>query len=373
MTYASKYKTTGLKAPPAPLAFAGTTIVKESLEAAKTIGISTDKFVVPAGYTLRYYSVAASFLHVKYPKIAVQVGQDLVWVVEAGQVMPSLASNTFGEYVGYTTGSVPVSVTSYDVVAFAVNVQGECVRTTEEYQKWQLETYDKIAAAYQALQTAYDQQVAQAQVASGITIEGRNPAMNRIIEKTELKKLCIMMMTGQHLSDFNAMTDPSDKPKHHPEVLIDEALYEGPIAQFFEQAFEWEQMTYLFYPYYWGRKKNWVEISKLTDPDPIFAQFLTAGFARVLVPVPIPYVDSVLYLLQSDDPDLRQRVWRGAERPTLKDKDGLYESITEELRDQTDDLANAKPEGAPWEFTLPTTLVWLQPNAELPTFETPDE
>jgi hypothetical protein len=27
------------------------------------------------------------------------------------------------------------------------------------------------------------------------------------------------------------------------------------------------------------------------------------------------------------------------------------------------------PEGEPWEFTLPTTLVWLQPTDALPTFQ----
>ena len=126
-------------------------------------------------------------------------------------------------------------------------------------------------------------------------------------------------------------------------------------------------MTYLFYPYFWGRKNQWVEVTHLTDPDPQFGQFLTAGAARVVVPVPIAYVTAVQFLLQSTTTDLRKKVWGGGSRPTLDDP--LYVSVTEEMRTQTDDLAGATPEGTPWEFTLPTTLVWLQPDATLPKFE----
>lgn len=142
-----------------------------------------------------------------------------------------------------------------------------------------------------------------------------------------------------------------------------------PIIQFFEQAFEWEQITYVYYPYFWGRKKNWVKVvNNPPDPDPLFQQFLTAGAARVLVPVPLAYHDSVIYLLQNGKKDLRDRVWGGGGAPTLGSD--LYISIAEELRNQTDDLAGAKPDPdvEPWEFTLPTTLVWLQPDDKLPVF-----
>jgi hypothetical protein len=261
------------------------------------------------------------------------------------------------------------------VNAFSVHVVGTCQRDDKgagTLDQWKLKTFEKIYAAYQALQTAYDQKVAQAEAQAGIMIEGRNPAQNRVIEKTELKKLCITMMTGQHFSQFKAMTDPPDKPKTYPEVDVLQALDEGRIEQFFEQAFEWEQMTYLYYPYFWGRKKNWVDITHLSDPDPMFAQFLAAGAARVVVPVPIAYADSVLYLLQNPHhkKELRDKVWKGGERPTLEDKNGLYISIAEEFRNQTDDLNGAKPDPdiEPWEFTLPTTLVWLQPDDKLPTF-----
>jgi hypothetical protein len=98
----------------------------------------------------------------------------------------------------------------------------------------------------------------------------------------------------------------------------------------------------------------------------LFQKFLTAGSCRVVVPVPIAYVDAVLYLLQSPATDLGSKVWQGGDPPTLDSP--LYVSLAQEFQNQTDDLADAVPEGDPWEFTLPTTLVWLQPDGALPTF-----
>lgn len=375
--YASRYNAAGITTPPPFTVYTGMKkpLVKEGLERGKTIGMGAEDLAIPNDYTLWFYSAAVSLILAQFPQFTLQVGGDSHPIKETpGGGGSPMASTVVGSAVGAVGASVnvPVSVVGYDVTAFAVNVQGICVRTNEAIEKWRLQTFDKIYAAYQALQTAYDQKVAQAEAQAGIIIEGRNPAQNRVIEKAELKKLCITMMTGQHFDQFNAMTDPPDKPKTYPEVDVFEALDEGRIEQFFEQAFEWEQMTYLFYSYFWGRKKNWVDITHLSDPDPLFAQFLTAGAARVVVPVPIAYANSVQYLLQNPKhkKELRDKIWGGGGRPTIEDKDGLYISITEELRNQTDDLNGAKPDDSPpWEFTLPTTLVWLQPDAALPKFE----
>ncbi len=58
--------------------------------------------------------------------------------------------------------------------------------------------------------------------------------------------------------------------------------------------------------------------------------------------------------------------------PLIRKDDGslndLFISIADELRNQTDDLGKAMPEGEPWEVVLPTTLVYLQKDSDLPTF-----
>lgn len=365
LRYAAKYGAT-VAAPPALFTYVGAAIApKDGLGEGKAFSFAAKDLVVDAGYTLSSYSIAVSILWVNYPKFNCQVRGDVWRLLDSPSSVPMFESQ-LGDIAGnnaQVSGVVPFSVACYDVVAFALDIQAVCVRTPESFADWRIDTHTKIHTAYLALQEAYDQKVTEAEAAHGVPIEGQNPGLNRVVEKNELKKACITMMTGQHFSQFGAVTEAK-----HPEIDVLKALDEGPIVQFFEQAFEWEQLTYLFYPYFWGRKQQWSAVTNLTDPDSLFQQFLSAGAARVLVPVPIAYVDAVLYLLQNPlkETQLSKKVWGGGPRPTIGTS--LYMSIAEELRDQTDDLAGAVPEGEPWEFTLPTTLVWLQPDGTLPAF-----
>jgi hypothetical protein len=43
--------------------------------------------------------------------------------------------------------------------------------------------------------------------------------------------------------------------------------------------------VYITYPYFWGRPDTWItKLTTINDPDPVFDEFLKAGFARVVVP-----------------------------------------------------------------------------------------
>src|SRR5438270_6601581 len=80
--------------------------------------------------------------------------------------------------------------------------------------------------------------------------------------------------------------DLSDPNNPKPPVLNPPvAAVIGRQIQFVEQAFEWPQMTYRLYPYYWKPSASWRNAMLLDDPDPTFAEFLRAGSARVVVPV----------------------------------------------------------------------------------------
>lgn len=70
--------------------------------------------------------------------------------------------------------------------------------------------------------------------------------------RTKLKKNCISILTDQHFDAFDAIDPTSQFPQ------IDVALNEsqGAYARFFEQAFEWKEMTWLTYPYYWGASRS---------------------------------------------------------------------------------------------------------------------
>jgi len=168
---------------------------------------------------------------------------------------------------------------------------------------------------------------------------------------------------------FDATSDFGDYG--YPEVDDEEALVEGRIIQFFEQAFEWTNVTYRFYPYMWGRKENWRDIFPVSDTDPQFTDFLRAGAARVVVPAHPAYAEPILHYMATSE------IWNGGSPPTLNDP--LYVSIVDELKadaggDVDDDLAACSlNQGYPcladeWEVKLPTTLVYLQPDDKLPDF-----
>ncbi len=258
-------------------------------------------------------------------------------------------------------GLLPVALYLHNVWGFAVTLEVLCERTEESLRRWQLDTYETIMRAYYEQKSRYDEQVAAAAAREGVGIAGRNPQQNREIEKAELKKAAITMLRGGGFEEFDAMGEGA--APHYPEIDVGEAQKEGRVIQFFEQAFEWPQMTYIFYPYFWGRKKRWVSTSQIDDPaDPLFAAFLRAGAARVVVPVRPGFEDQVNHYLATD------RIWGGGQVPVVGDP--LYVSIAQEIRNQQGADTGGVPEGKPWKVRLPTTLTILGEDAKLPEFLT---
>ena len=322
------------------------------------IAKSSKELVVPDGYTCDSLAASLSFIYENYPELKLSVGPDWLhagWHTNAGLKKIDWAANTTYAF----DSIIPVALNIYDVNSYFVSVMANCSRTWETYETWQIQTFEKIMAAYQALKAAYDQQVAAQQVQQGIAIHGQNPLINRQIEKTELKKSSVkLLMDTWEFGSFSAMKESGGAA---PDFDLHQAVSEGKVTQFFEQAFEWENIAYLFYPYFWGRRSRWVSLINTYDEDPLFTQFLQAGAARVVVPVHPGYNDAVMYFLENDG-----ALWNGGEPPRLNDP--MFISLADELRDLTDDLVNAVPDGDPWQVILPTTLVYLQKDATLPTF-----
>ena len=49
----------------------------------------------------------------------------------------------------------------------------------------------------------------------------------------------------------------------------------GAHIQFIEHAFEWTQLSFVFYPYYWATPPKWIELlDREDDADPQFTDFL---------------------------------------------------------------------------------------------------
>ena len=217
---------------------------------------------------------------------------------------------------------------NYEVVATVF-----CTRSVGKYQEWQLKTFAAIMNAYNDQKSAYNEAIkeARANAADGI-VSGTNPENNRVTEQTELKKGCISLLTGQRFDLFDAM-NRNVAPYGYPEIDFAEAKAEGEYIRAFEQSFEWNNIVYLFYPYFWGRKDDWVTVAQLSDNDPLFGQFLRAGAARVQVPVRVGFEAAVLSYLATGE------LWTG--EGTLVNADGGDAdpglSIIDELKSQLGD------------------------------------
>ncbi len=251
------------------------------------------------------------------------------------------------------TQVVPFSVISDFPNSYIINVEVLCQRTQATLEKWKIATYKAIVDAYNNLYASYQASLNAASIQAGVAILGNNPGRNREIEREELKRAALELFTGQKYEAFDAMMD-NQPSQGYPQFSNSEAIVEGNYVKFFEQAFEWHNMMYLFYPYFWGRKKNWTVVRNYEDTDPLFAKFLQAGYARVVVPVRPLFANAALYYVYSG------QIWNGGDAPTIDDE--LYLSIAQEIRESEEQDPEGEPVGTPWTLKLPTNLVMLQPD-----------
>jgi hypothetical protein len=250
--------------------------------------------------------------------------------------------------------------------------------------------------AYNAQMTTYRNRLAEIQAtAISDLLQGESEATNRQVMLKELKRQCLAVLTKEFdsianddvLSEVEAMGNRSvttiarrfkvqeEPDSNHPtkvtgdfEVVekrvdfpapdLPRAQAKGRYVQFLEQAFEWQQLSYLLYPYFWATPPKWIELMNRSDrTDSFLSAFLQAGSARVLLAVTPAYDEAVLHYLATGEP------WEGGPSPVIGDP--LYVPLYEEIRKQQDDLLNATADGKPWSFTLPTTLVYLD-NSDTP-------
>ena len=85
----------------------------------------------------------------------------------------------------------------------------------------------------------------------------------------------------------------------YPEIALADARAEGRYVAFIEQAFEWENMTYVLYPYFWDNPENHASKLYLNHPDSGHREFLRSGAARVILAIRPGYEEEVVSLLDN--------------------------------------------------------------------------
>lgn len=277
-------------------------------------------------------------------------------------------SDEFGELV---QPAIPVTITAKFEGMLNLTVTYVARRTQDAMDAWRSATYAAILKAYGSKKQAYDQAKALAESKAQSVVEAGTFNLRddqyRSIELTELKRGCIDLLTlGSAAGHTSIAVSKNGTPRivHDPAegALLDHwrsPLGNGSVAEFFESAFEWENTTYRFFPYYWAGEARWKDLAQASGADPVFEQFLRAGNAGVLVPVRPGYERSVIFFLKTG------LIWGGGKLPLFSNQDMLDVYADVELGLQFDPPLKV---GDPWEVRVPTSMVILQEDDRLPEF-----
>ncbi len=254
------------------------------------------------------------------------------------------------------SGPVEVTIFLHDFKAATVDIRVKCERTDEAFEEWQIATYQAIVDAHDRTLAAYEAEVKSAEQREESGRADVHPDVKRTIERDELKRVALHMLTNQDFSSFDSVSDSPSALPQPPVLDVADALVEGRRVLFFEHAFEWPQMTYVFYPYFWGRKGNWYEVLNQVDADPVFESFLKAGSSRVQIPVRPGFERAVMYFLMTG------RIWGGGSVPVIGS--ALHVPIAQEISEGKDvSITDPAPYGDPWTYSIPTSLVWVDDDA----------
>ncbi|HLN94947.1 MAG TPA: hypothetical protein VK183_04865 [Flavobacterium sp.] len=235
-------------------------------------------------------------------------------------------------------------------MAGEVNVTVTCDLSDEGLANWQNRTFKAIIDAYEEALAAFREKSASQQTATAEVL-ATNPSFYRQIENTILRKNCISYLLDRNTSaarTYGRNFLPFPKSFDNGEVELSGLGDYASFVQFMEQAFEWDIMSYNFYPYYWGSRSRWTQLYTYdgTD-DPIFRAFMQSGMARVIVTVRPGFEDAVgLYLSTGI-------LWNGGRPPVLGDP--LFVSLIDEVKRH-----KPKPYGKAWLTRVPTSLTILQ-------------
>lgn len=341
--YVAKYGVTGAPTPPSEFVFSS---YFDKLESADNVQMGRSaKLPIPDGY-----EAFGAFVHTYHSWKGDDPSTLKITLGGANLDASGFWGASWVDFSEAFRGEMSVTYGGIRLTTFGLGVDVYCSLTAEGFAKWQQAAYDAILHGYEKLRGNYEEKLNASKIAQGVKIIGRNPLENQRTIQNELKKLVIMVLRGNPYLNINSFLNSTE-----PAMSISKTCSNGKLIRFFENAFEWANMSFVVYPYFWGRHARWNAALQFTDPDPDFAGFLQAGAARVQVPVRPGFEKAVAYFSDTG------QIWDGGDPPMIGDSTYLpiVQEITESLGKLDDGVPY--PEGSkPWEVIVPTTLIVLQ-------------
>lgn len=273
------------------------------------------------------------------------------------------------------TQSVVALIKSLHKGFFSMDLRISYKLKSEFITKWQIYMYEKIKVSYEKELAEYNTALTEFEK-NKQSIYSQNPFILLQDIQEQLKQAAISYISCQFFDDMNAMKG-NVKPCGFPQFDIREAQKEGDFVRFFEQAFEWKFMNFIFYPYFWSRKCTWEKKMKEQADNMLFQRFLKAGFARVSIPVRQGFEGHVNWYLKT------RQIWSNVGAPATPGTDFL--PIIQEIKEDKENFNTEREgllkvtEGDPiaklinsdyyWNIGNPTAIPPILPHVDLDRIE----
>jgi hypothetical protein len=365
---AVKYQALEIEAPPEQFASASVAFAGHAGEEWEWLWTSDKADVkIPPGYQAKKALVSVDYESSPDPSnVVVLVGGQQVTFPQhnGGGLTDTLQLNGQQDQISAGIGALRVG-------HFAATITIECELTSRALEDWKRKVYVALIKGYQKQMSEYQQALteaeAQVEAETMAEISSLSPAENRKLIDVEIKRAVIARLQNAYYMPNCIEKDGLGLPR--PD-LWSTYVWE-PTIRFLEQAFEWDKMAYIFYPYFWSRKSEWVSkewAGKLlyANADPQFADFVKAGAARVQLPVRRTSNASHAFETAVEHFCRTGRVWAGGPLPQIGED--LYLPFYEEQKAQLGSPDNEVPYSDPWEVRVPTTLIKLRQDDRVPVF-----
>lgn len=304
-------------------------------------GSMTKSIELPEGYEALSYKGTYGFVFVpKKPETT--FGTLMIGNNEWHSISNLLEARIISGRLNSVRKSLEIAFMGSDVGGFGVSLEIKCQRTTEAFAQWQQETFNAIITAYEEALEKYNEKVSANDGKDKTT-----PLFYRQIENIALRKNCISYLLNEKVMGGINLYEGNTASTY--KVLMKENLDKyASLVKFLEQAFEWDIMSYTFYPYYWANRSEWNNLYQFNESDDaLFRSFMQSGMARVVATVRPGFEAAVGWFLQTG------KIWNGGETPVINDE--LYVSVLDEVLE-----TEATEEGEPWITRVPTSLTILQ-------------
>ncbi len=265
---------------------------------------------------------------------------------------------------------IAIDAENYNSLEGAITLELEL--SDEKLRDWQLEAYSRVATRYEQMEQDYELAAIRAEATQPEEEINLPSGARRRLKKmvrNELQRAAIGIMRNEPV-EYDLINDDITDAHPFPTTNIPVLKAKEAEIQFLQQAFEWEHLSWVLYPYFWGRKggiPGWKNKVVQDHPDPDFAAFLNSGAARLQISVRPGFQDLVNHFMETGE------VYEGNGLPKMGDP-GYVPFIDEQINSLGGPGQEIQwPPNQPieWDVVTPTPLVLVRKNSEkqLPTWD----